>query len=194
MFEGGSSLTVKGLSLCQQVDLHSHSDTFPLGYWWGCMASQHLQPIRLLVAGPQVAWRGTAWVARLGTQLRVDAHWKELPVVSTMPLRLLSWQIPSGKEEQAGFLLPAFNASVVTESSACGLAVMLPLGRLYLMFLFFKMLFYIQLLCGMLQFYDWCNVCEPDFPACVTYKKVLENSSCDIATLAIKSVLLKYFL
>lgn len=42
----------------------------------------------------------------------------------------LSWQIPSGKEEQAGFLLPAFNASVVTESSACGLAVMLPLGRL----------------------------------------------------------------
>lgn len=142
MFEDGSRLTVKGLSPHQQVDLHSHSDTFTLGYWWGCMVSQHLQPITPLAAGPREAWHG--WLT-----------WEPCCVLTLtrrscllLPLccyGCLSRQIANGKEEQAGFLLPAFKASVVTESPARGLAVMLPLGRLYLMFLFFKLLLYIQL-------------------------------------------------
>lgn len=37
----------------------------------------------------------------------------------------LYWQIPNGKEEQAEFLLPAFNASVVTHQlmDSCGVAI-----------------------------------------------------------------------
>lgn len=36
-----------------------------------------------------MVWRGMALVAYLGTQQRVDACWKDLPVVSTMQLQLL---------------------------------------------------------------------------------------------------------
>lgn len=139
---------MKGLTPHQQGDLHSHWDTFTLGYQRGCVVSRHLQAITQLAAGPRVARHGMVWVACLGTLLGVDAQWKELPAVSTTPFYgCLSWQIPNGKEELTGFLLPAFNGSVVAESPARGLTVMLPLGRFYQMFLFFKLLPYIQLRC-----------------------------------------------
>lgn len=93
-------------------------------------------------------WGGLVWVALLGTQLHGDTPQKESRLFSPLcRYGCLSQQMPNGKEEQAGFLLPAFNASVVSESPARGLWVTLPLGRLYLMFLFFRLLVYIQLCC-----------------------------------------------
>lgn len=118
-------------------------------------------PAHHLVAGPYVAWCGVAW------------HWWltwEPSSVLTLAGRIcllfppcsyscLSWQIPNGKEEQAGFLLPALNASMVIESPACGPAAMLLLGRLYLMFLLFKLLLDLQL----------CYMACSDFMADIMY-------------------------
>lgn len=143
MFGDGSSLTVQRPSPPHQMDLHSHPGTFRSGYWWGCAVSRHLQPTVPLVAGPSVARHG--WLAReprcASTQLASRSCLLFLPC----RYGCLSWQIPNGKEERAGILLPAFNASVVTESPARGLAAVLPWGRLYLMFLLFNLLLHIQL-------------------------------------------------
>lgn len=87
---------------------------------------------------------GVVWVACLGTSCMLMLTRRSWLFFPPWHYGCLSWQIPNGKEEQAGLLLHAFGTSVVTESPAHGLAVMLPLGRLYLMFLLSKLL-YIQL-------------------------------------------------
>ena len=89
--------------------------------------------------------------------------------------------MPNRKEEQAGFLLPAFNVSVVRNavSDAPGPpTVTLRRAVLY----------------GTAPRYGWANVRQPKFPLRATDRQGLQNSACDIAAQAGKSVLLKHFL
>lgn len=141
MFEDGSSLTGKRLPLRQQVDLHSHY--LQIGILVG-VRGVSAPPAHHVAGGRSprgMAWHGwLAWEPSCMLML-TRRSWLFFP---PWHYGCLSWQIPNGKEVQAGLLLPALSASVVTESPAHGLAVMLPLGGLYLMFLLFKLL-YIQL-------------------------------------------------
>lgn len=84
----------------------------------------------------------------------------------------LSWQIPNGREEPAEFLLPAFNASVVTHQlmDSCGAAIKKSVRySCYSNWDFSIQLHY--MVCSDFMA-DW-NVCEPEFPVSVTDKKVL---------------------
>lgn len=94
----------------------------------------------------------------------------------------LSWQVPNGKEEQTEFILPAFNASVVTHQ-LLWIAVVLPLRSLSdipvtqtVTFLYSCSIWCVLILCPMESM--WARV------SCVCY--------CDIATPAITSVLFNY--
>lgn len=118
-----SSAVKRWLAPGQEMDLHSHS-FFRLGYWWGCVVSQHLQAIILQVAGPHE--HVTAWVAHLGMKLPVDSHWKDLAVVFTLLLWLL---VLANTKWEGGVCLLLILLWWITSSWI--VVMMLPLKSLY---------------------------------------------------------------
>lgn len=144
MFEDGSSLIVWRLSPHQQTDLHSCSYTFRLGYWWGCMVSQHLQPITWWQV---LMWHGVAWHGIGGLPGNPAACRRSLEGSACCFHHAVTAACP-GKYQMGRI-----------ESPACGPAAMLLLGRLYLMFLLFKLLLDLQL----------CYMACSDFMADIMY-------------------------